>query len=221
MCADCGEAFGSTMRCPSCMEPFVVCEFCEHGQVYCSEACKQAARERVVQRARRLYAKSDWAKRLASWRNQDYRAALARGANIPGKIETDPTFPQDSGGLNKVPDVPRDQVVSPVRAWEGPRHEVELEGRPVLGTDGVAPLAAHDACNTQCASPPCPTPAVQVAADDVVRRPSLDHCQFCGVLVRWFIERDALCQRAVDRRQSARSRTKRAPRLSMGPPATG
>lgn len=225
MCAQCDDGFGILLKCVECEKPFVVCEGCFTGQrLFCSDRCKAAFRQTQKRRARRTYARSPKGMLGRSHINQRYRL---RRANKSTQIETDQDSTHHSDREIQAPDVERAPPGSDVGAVEGPCHDVHLE---VCDPSGAAASAdaGERAAWYRCAQG---APVVQAlpparAADVAgglgpVERPSLEHCRFCGALVRWVVDRDHLRRRALARRKSAGPVRKRRPRQPRGPSGLG
>ena len=49
-------------HCKRCDRLFHLCRFCDRGQSYCSDECRQASRQEIVEEARRKYARSEQGK---------------------------------------------------------------------------------------------------------------------------------------------------------------
>lgn len=224
MCAQCDEGFGILLMCVACHEPFVVCEGCFTGQRLCSDSCRAAFRETQLQRARRTYARSRKGRIGRSHINQRYRL---RRANNSAQCETDQVCTHDSDRGIPPPDVSRAPEGSDVRAMEGPCHDVHLEVRAPSGaaaSEDAGERAAGRRCAQGTADVQCapPASAAHVARGlGAVERPSLDHCRFCGAVVRWVVDRDRLRRRAVARRKPVGPVRKRCPRLPVSPAWTG
>lgn len=188
------ERHGCIVRCGwwKCSTPFAICEGCDGGQKYCSDRCKDDAREEQVRCARRRYARSKRGKRTASWRNTDYRARRKQRlrAKSFGQIETDHPSTQDPPKATEVPDVKRATEGSPVRVTEGPCHDVDTKERGLGG---------------------------ELAPSDVHRQTRLEVCRFCGARIRLFVDRDTLRARIAARRLPSTPRRGRRPRVPVGP----
>jgi hypothetical protein len=202
MCLE-DERHGCIVRCGwwKCNAPFVICEMCEGGETYCSDACRDGARRDQVCRARRKYAKSRRGMRTASWRNTDYRLRRKqqpRAKSLTNK-ETDHPSTQDPSGTTEISDVTRAAEGSPVRVTEDPCHDdVDSQEYDLVGASRRSE-------------------AREVRATLVRQSSSLEVCRFCGARIRLFVHRDALQARITARRVPSTARRRRRPRLPLGP----
>lgn len=69
------------VHCKRCDRLFYLCRFCDRGQRYCSDPCREASRRESLQRARQTYAKSQKGKqnnreRQRRWRGRGLWALL-------------------------------------------------------------------------------------------------------------------------------------------------
>ena len=217
MCIECGELVGAIVACAwrDCRNLFVVCESCNAGQLYCSKSCRQAARQFQLRRTRREYLTTPHGKILRSKANQRYRLRVAKKV---ASSEMDHPSTQDLAMAIDVPDEKRATSDSPVRATEGPGHDVllqvcrspESQACPVADRSAVGRQCAQGAVDSQ---PPATASDADIASKaDAVQRPSLEHCRFCGAPVRLLVDREALGQRIVQRRKAARSTRRRRAR---------
>lgn len=64
--------------CRACRALFFICSYCDRGQVYCSEACRQAARRAQLRQANRRHQQTPQARLAHSRRQHAYRLRRAR-----------------------------------------------------------------------------------------------------------------------------------------------
>ncbi len=60
-------------RAPACRRLFFICSYCDRGQVYCSQTCRQLAREQQRRAANRRYRQTLSGRLAHSRRQQAYR----------------------------------------------------------------------------------------------------------------------------------------------------
>ena len=212
MCQEAGT-HGRIARCAwwKCSKMFAICEGCEAGYKYCSESCKRAARVGQVRRAKGKYARSTKGKTSASKRNVKYRTGvmLRRLAKFSGKIETDHISSQDLARATDAFDAARAVDGSAVRAEESPCDDVDSQSDVsfrLLEREDKATLSSKARGGAVAPRPRAAAPTLP-----------LQHCQFCGAPIRWFVSREKLRERIAERRRPRRS-GKRSPRLPVGPP---
>jgi len=225
MCAECDEGVGVILKCAWCPRLFVVCEHCySPRRRYCSDKCEAAVREDQIRRARRTYARSRKGMIGRSHINQRFRL---RRANKSTQIETDQDSTHHSDREIQAPDVERAPPGSDVGAMEGPCHDVHLEVCDPSGAAASADAGERAAWRRCAQGAPIVQAVPPARAADVagglgpVERPSLEHCRFCGAIVRWMVDRDHLWRRALARRKSAGPVRKRRPRQPRGPSGPG
>lgn len=64
--------------CRACRALFFICSYCDRGQVYCSETCRQPARRAQLRQANRRHQQTPQARLAHSRRQHAYRLRRAR-----------------------------------------------------------------------------------------------------------------------------------------------
>jgi len=114
------------VRCKRCDRLFYLCRSCDRGQRYCSESCREASRQSILERARRKYARSERGKQNNRERQRRFRSCKALKLLCFKKRVTDPS----SQGMLAVVCLRRERA-----GRVGPRDAFGEERAPSAGVD--------------------------------------------------------------------------------------
>jgi len=208
------EGVGALLQCVRCGVPFVVCEGCYRGQIYCS-GCRKAARREQCREADREYLQDLWPRQLRAERSKRWR----RKGKSPVQIDMDHRVTERAAGPMQGPCEGQAEDGEAHRGKEAPPHEKKLQvrdcheqTRPEMAGGGVENVEGVPLRHGR-ARPTFPRPPEEEPCDGSQPPAALARCAFCGASVPWLVDREHLRRRKAIRRRPTLAIRGRRPRL--------